>query len=149
MKVEQIYTKCLSQGSYYIESNNEVAIIDPIREIDTYIEKAKKNKSKIKYIFETHIHADFISGHLNLAKKTNAKIIYGPKSETNFVGFSTKSEINPLFNFTTPNALGSSTCFTQIAPSASAFNVKSALNKVSAKATTQGPVKDSLAQKIA
>ena len=84
MKVEQIYTKCLSQGSYYIESNNEVAIIDPIREIDTYIEKAKKNKSKIKYIFETHIHADFISGHLNLAKKTNAKIIYGPKSETNF-----------------------------------------------------------------
>ena len=84
MKVEQIYTKCLSQGSYYIESNNEVAIIDPIREIDTYIEKAKKNKSKIKYIFETHIHADFISGHLNLAKKTNAKIIYGPKSETKF-----------------------------------------------------------------
>ena len=84
MKVEQIYTKCLSQGSYYIESDNEVAIIDPIREIDTYIEKAKKNKSKIKYIFETHIHADFISGHLNLAKKTNAEIIYGPKSETKF-----------------------------------------------------------------
>ena len=84
MKVEQIYTKCLSQGSYYIESNNEAAIIDPIREIDTYIEKAKKNKSKIKYIFETHIHADFISGHLNLVKKTNAEIIYGPKSETKF-----------------------------------------------------------------
>ena len=84
MKVEQIYTKCLSQGSYYIESNNEVGIIDPIREIDTYIEKAKKNNSKIKYIFETHIHADFISGHLNLAKKTNAEIIYGPKSETKF-----------------------------------------------------------------
>lgn len=84
MKVEQIYTKCLSQGSYYIESNNEVAIIDPIREIDTYIKKAKKNNSKIKYIFETHIHADFISGHLNLAKKTNAEIIYGPKSETKF-----------------------------------------------------------------
>ena len=84
MKVEQIYTKCLSQGSYYIESNNEVAIIDPIREIDTYIERAKKNKSKIKYIFETHIHADFISGHLNLAKKTNAEIVYGPKSETKF-----------------------------------------------------------------
>ena len=84
MKVEQIYTKCLSQGSYYIESNNEVAIIDPIREIDTYIEKAKRSGSKIKYIFETHIHADFISGHLNLAKKTGAEIIYGPKSETNF-----------------------------------------------------------------
>ena len=84
MKVEQIYTKCLSQGSYYIESNNEVAIIDPIREIDTYVEKAKNSGSKIKYIFETHIHADFISGHLNLAKKTGAKIIYGPKSETKF-----------------------------------------------------------------
>jgi hydroxyacylglutathione hydrolase len=84
MKVEQIYTKCLSQGSYYIESNNEVAIIDPIREIDTYVEKAKNSGSKIKYIFETHIHADFISGHLNLAKKTGAEIIYGPKSETKF-----------------------------------------------------------------
>ena len=84
MKVEQIYTKCLSQGSYYIECNKEVAIIDPIREIETYVEKAKKSESKIKYIFETHIHADFISGHLNLAKKTGAKIIYGPKSETTF-----------------------------------------------------------------
>jgi len=84
MKVEQIYTKCLSQGSYYIECNKEVAIIDPIREIEGYVEKAKKSGSKIKYIFETHIHADFISGHLNLAKKTGAKIIYGPKSETTF-----------------------------------------------------------------
>ena len=84
MKVEQIYTKCLSQGSYYIECNKEVAIIDPIREVETYVEKAKKSGSKIKYIFETHIHADFISGHLNLAKKTGAKIIYGPKSETTF-----------------------------------------------------------------
>ena len=84
MKVEQIYTKCLSQGSYYIESNNEVAIIDPIREIDSYIEKAKISGSSIKYIFETHIHADFISGHLNLAKKTGANIIYGPKANTSF-----------------------------------------------------------------
>jgi glyoxylase-like metal-dependent hydrolase (beta-lactamase superfamily II)/rhodanese-related sulfurtransferase len=84
MKVEQIYTKCLSQGSYYIECNKEVAIIDPIREIETYVEKAKKSGSKIKYIFETHIHADFISGHLNLEKKTGAKIIYGPNSETTF-----------------------------------------------------------------
>tara|TARA_B100001173_G_scaffold200720_1_gene173044 strand:- start:2620 stop:4008 length:1389 start_codon:yes stop_codon:yes gene_type:complete len=84
MNVEQIYTKCLSQGSYYIECNKEVAIIDPIREIETYIRKAKKNGAKIKYIFETHIHADFISGHLNLAKKTGAEIIYGPKSETTF-----------------------------------------------------------------
>ena len=84
MKVEQIYTKCLSQGSYYIECNKEVAIVDPIREIEAYVEKAKKSGSKIKYIFETHIHADFISGHINLAKKTGAEIIYGPKSETTF-----------------------------------------------------------------
>ena len=84
MKVEQIYTKCLSQGSYYIESNNEVAIIDPLREADIYISKAKASNSKIKYIFETHIHADFISGHLNLAKKSGAEIVYGPKTETNF-----------------------------------------------------------------
>ena len=84
MKVEQIYTKCLSQGSYYIESNNEVAIIDPLREADIYISKAKTSNSKIKYIFETHIHADFISGHLNLAKKSGAEIVYGPKAETSF-----------------------------------------------------------------
>ena len=84
MKVEQIYTKCLSQGSYYIESNNEVAIIDPLRETDIYISKAKTSNSKIKFIFETHIHADFISGHLNLAKKSGAEIVYGPKTETNF-----------------------------------------------------------------
>ena len=84
MKIEQIYTKCLSQGSYYIESNNEVAIIDPIREIDIYLERAANTNSSIKYIFETHIHADFISGHLNLAKKTGAEIVFGPKTETSF-----------------------------------------------------------------
>ena len=84
MKVEQIYTKCLSQGSYYIECNKEVAIIDPIREVETYVEKAKQSGCKIKYIFEKHIHADFISGHVNLEKKTGAKLIYGPKSETTF-----------------------------------------------------------------
>ncbi len=84
MKVEQIYTNCLSQGSYYIESNNEVAIIDPLRDADIYISKAKTSNSKIKFIFETHIHADFISGHLNLAKKSGAKIVYGPKTETSF-----------------------------------------------------------------
>ena len=84
MKIEQIYTKCLSQGSYYIESNNEVAIIDPLREADIYISKAKTSNSKIKFIFETHIHADFISGHLNLAKKSGAVIVYGPKAETSF-----------------------------------------------------------------
>ena len=90
MKVEQIYTKCLSQGSYYIESNKEVAIIDPLREVDAYIAKAKSSNSKIKYIFETHIHADFISGHLNLAKKSGAQIVYGPETETDFENINAK-----------------------------------------------------------
>ena len=90
MIVEQIYTSCLSQGSYYIESNDEVAIIDPIREIDSYLEKANKRGSKIKYIFETHLHADFISGHITLAKKTGADIVYGPNAETSFNKLSAK-----------------------------------------------------------
>lgn len=82
MKVEQIYTGCLAQGAYYIESNGEAAIIDPLRETTPYLERAKENGVKIKYIFETHFHADFVSGHLDLAKKTGAKIIYGPNAET-------------------------------------------------------------------
>ncbi len=84
MKVEQIYTGCLAQGAYYIESNGEAAIIDPLRETAPYIQKAKENGVKIKYIFETHFHADFVSGHLDLAKKTGAKIIYGPTAETEY-----------------------------------------------------------------
>ena len=84
MKVEQIYTGCLAQGAYYIESNGEAAIIDPLRETEPYIAKAKANGVKIKYIFETHFHADFVSGHLDLAKKTGAKIIYGPNAETKY-----------------------------------------------------------------
>ena len=84
MKIEQIYTGCLAQGAYYIESNGEAAIIDPLRETAPYIAKAKANGVKIKYIFETHFHADFVSGHLDLAKKTGAKIIYGPKAETKY-----------------------------------------------------------------
>jgi len=82
MKVEQIYTGCLAQGAYYIESNGEAAIIDPLRETTPYLEKAEENGTKIKYIFETHFHADFVSGHLDLAKKTGAKIVYGPKAKT-------------------------------------------------------------------
>ncbi len=82
MKIEQIYTGCLAQGAYYIESNGEAAIIDPLRETAPYIAKAKENGVKIKYIFETHFHADFVSGHLDLAKKTGASIIYGPDAET-------------------------------------------------------------------
>lgn len=82
MKIEQIYTGCLAQGAYYIESNGEVAIIDPLRETQPYIEKAEKEGAKIKYIFETHFHADFVSGHLSLAEKTGAKIVFGPTAKT-------------------------------------------------------------------
>jgi hydroxyacylglutathione hydrolase len=84
MKVEQIYTGCLSQGAYYIESDGEAAIIDPLREVNSYIEKAKSNNVKIKYIFETHFHADFVSGHLTLSKKTRAPIVYGPNADPNY-----------------------------------------------------------------
>ena len=77
MKIEQIYTGCLAQASYYIESNGEAAIIDPLRDIDIYLEKAKNNNAEIKYIFETHFHADFVSGHISLSKITNASIIFG------------------------------------------------------------------------
>ena len=84
MIIEQIYTGCLAQGAYYIESNDEVAIIDPLREVQDYIDKAAKNSAKIKYIFETHFHADFVSGHVTLAEKTGAKIVYGPTAKTNF-----------------------------------------------------------------
>ena len=84
MKIEQIYTGCLAQGAYYIESNGEVAIIDPLREVQDYIDKANKDNAKIKYIFETHFHADFVSGHVTLAEKTGAEIIYGPNATTEF-----------------------------------------------------------------
>ena len=84
MKIEQIYTGCLAQGAYYIESNGEVAIIDPLREVQNYIDKASENNATIKYIFETHFHADFVSGHVTLAEKTGAKIVYGPSAKTNF-----------------------------------------------------------------
>ncbi len=84
MKIEQIYTGCLAQGAYYIESEGEVAIIDPLREVKPYIDRAKLNNGKIKYIFETHFHADFVSGHVTLAKETGASIIYGPNAEPSF-----------------------------------------------------------------
>ena len=84
MKIEQIYTGCLAQGAYYIESNGEVAIIDPLREVDDYIARAEKEGAKIKYIFETHFHADFVSGHITLAEKTGAIIVYGPTAKTGF-----------------------------------------------------------------
>lgn len=84
MKIEQIYTGCLSQGAYYIESNGEVAIIDPLREVKPYLNRAKLDDAKIKYIFETHFHADFVSGHITLSKETGAPIVYGPKANPSF-----------------------------------------------------------------
>lgn len=85
MQLEQIYTGCLAEAAYYIESKGEVAIIDPLREVEPYIQRAEKDGAKIKYIFETHFHADFVSGHQDLASKTGAKIVYGPtQMETGF-----------------------------------------------------------------
>ncbi|BCY28920.1 MBL fold metallo-hydrolase [Flavobacterium okayamense] len=84
MKVEQIYTGCIAHAAYYIENNGEVAIFDPLREVQPYIDRAEKDNAKIKYIFETHFHADFVSGHLDLAKKTGAQIVYGPTAKPNF-----------------------------------------------------------------
>lgn len=84
MRVEQIYTGCLAQGAYYIESNGEAAIIDPLREVLPYIEKAEKDGAKIKYVLETHFHADFVSGHVDLAKETGAQIVFGPNANPTF-----------------------------------------------------------------
>lgn len=84
MKIEQIYTNCIAQAAYYLESKGEVAIFDPLREVQPYIDKAIANNAEIKYIFETHFHADFVSGHLDLAAKTGAKIVYGPSANPNF-----------------------------------------------------------------
>lgn len=84
MKIEQIYTGCLAQGAYYIVSENEAVIIDPLREVKPYLERAEKDGVKIKYVLETHFHADFVSGHIDLAKASGASIVYGPTAKTNF-----------------------------------------------------------------
>ncbi|RYZ29983.1 MAG: MBL fold metallo-hydrolase, partial [Chitinophagaceae bacterium] len=84
MFIKQLYTGCLSEAAYFIESNGEAAVVDPLRDIDAYIQLAKEQKATIKYIFETHFHADFVSGHLDLAKATGATIVYGPQTETAF-----------------------------------------------------------------
>ena len=84
MKIEQIYTSCLSQASYFVENNGEAIVIDPIREVDQYIKRAKSNGCKIKYVFQTHFHADFVSGHVTLSKKTNAQIVYGPNANPDY-----------------------------------------------------------------
>jgi glyoxylase-like metal-dependent hydrolase (beta-lactamase superfamily II)/rhodanese-related sulfurtransferase len=90
MHIEQIYTGCLAQGAYYIQSENEVAIIDPLREVEPYMAKAKAAGATIKYVFETHFHADFVSGHIDLARETGAQIVYGPNAVTGFEAYIAK-----------------------------------------------------------
>src|SRR6478609_6901649 len=92
MKVEQIYTGCLAQGAYYIESMGEAAIIDPLREVSAYLKKAAQDQAKIKYVFETHFHSDFVSGHLDLAKQTGAQIVYGPQANPEFEAYIAKDQ---------------------------------------------------------
>ena len=117
MKIEQIYTACLSQGSYYISSENEAIIIDPLRETQQYLDKANKDKAKIKYVFETHFHADFVSGHIDLARKTGAKIVYGPNADTDYPVYNAKdSEIFSVGKISikvlhTPGHTPESTCY--------------------------------------
>lgn len=117
MFIKQLYTNCLSEAAYYIESEGEAAIIDPLRDIEEYVHLAKERKARIKYIFETHFHADFVSGHLDLAKATGAPIVYGPNTETNFpIHLAKDGEIFKLGKITlevlhTPGHTLESTCY--------------------------------------
>lgn len=117
MRVEQIYTGCLAQGAYYIESNGEAAIIDPLREVQSYIEKAERNNATVKYVFETHFHADFVSGHLDLSNKTGAPVVYGPTAKPLFEAYIAKDgEEFKIGNITitalhTPGHTMESTCY--------------------------------------
>ena len=95
MKIEQIYTGCLAHAAYYLESNGEAAIFDPLREVQPYIDRANKDKAKIKYVFETHFHADFVSGHLDLMNKTGAKIVFGPTAKPAYEAIT--AEDNQIF----------------------------------------------------
>lgn len=117
MYVKQFYTGCLSEAAYFIESNGIAAIVDPLRDIDAYIQLAKEKNAQIKYIFETHFHADFVSGHLDLSKQTGATIVYGPQTETNFpVHVANDGEIFSIGDTTiqaihTPGHTIESTCY--------------------------------------
>jgi hydroxyacylglutathione hydrolase len=117
MKIEQIYTGCLAQGAYFIESDGEVAIIDPLREVQTYIDKTAAIGGNIKYIFETHFHADFVSGHVSLAEKTAAPIVFGPNANTGFKSYiATDNEVFKLGKITitllhTPGHTMESSCY--------------------------------------
>ncbi|SKB43557.1 MBL fold metallo-hydrolase [Dyadobacter psychrophilus] len=117
MKIEQIYTGCLAQGAYYIESNGEALVIDPLREVDPYITRAEKSGAKIKYVLETHFHADFVSGHIDLAEKTGAQIVFGPTARPGFTAHvANDGEVLRLGDVTikvlhTPGHTMESTCF--------------------------------------
>ncbi len=117
MKIEQIYTGCLAQGAYYIVSGNEAVIIDPLREIKPYLQRAEKDGVKIKYVLETHFHADFVSGHVDLAKATGATIVYGPMANPSFdAHIAQDGEVLPLGNISikvlhTPGHTMESTCY--------------------------------------
>lgn len=117
MFIKQLYTGCLSEAAYYIESEGEAAVIDPLRDTDEYIALAKQRNARIKYIFETHFHADFVSGHIDLGEKTGAPIIYGPNTETSYpVTVAKDGEIFKLGNTTievlhTPGHTLESTCY--------------------------------------
>lgn len=117
MTVEQIYTGCLAQGAYYIESNGEAAIVDPLREVQPYIDRAAKSGATIKYVLETHFHADFVSGHIDLAKKTGATIVYGPTAQPGFDAMTaTDNQVLQLGDVTikvlhTPGHTMESACF--------------------------------------
>lgn len=117
MFIQQLYTSCLAQAAYYIESNGEAAIIDPLRDYEAYVAMANERDAKIKYIFETHFHADFVSGHIDLANKTGAKIVYGPTTQTTYpVHVATDGEVLKLGNINikvlhTPGHTPESSCF--------------------------------------
>ena len=117
MYIQQLYTGCLSEAAYYIESNGEAAVIDPLRDIDEYLQIANERKASIKYIFETHFHADFVSGHLDLSNATGAPIVYGPETNTKFpVHVARDGEIFKIGDLTievlhTPGHTLESTCY--------------------------------------
>ncbi len=117
MFIQQMYTGCISEAAYYIDNNGEAAIIDPLRDIDAYLQLAQERNAKIKYIFETHLHADFVSGHLDLAAATGATIIFGPDTHTTYpVHLATDGESFPLGQLTiqalhTPGHTLESTCY--------------------------------------
>ena len=117
MFIQQLYTGCLSEAAYYIESDGKAAVIDPLRDIETYLQLASERNAAIQYIFETHFHADFVSGHLDLGKATGAPIVYGPSTETNFPIYMAKDrEVFQLGNITiealhTPGHTVESTCY--------------------------------------